>query len=296
MSTKKKTKDTRILQEVSGYRGSVLISKKTAITKRIMVGIPMTGNVRGEWMMARYGQIIPCNWSQMELIQWLDQSSPLRFQVADARNVLASDCVERGFEWLIFIDHDVILPPIFLTIANERMIHDPMPMWSGLYFTKSVPAEPLIYRGRGTSYYANWKLGDKVWCDGHGMGCTVIHGEVLKVLYDTSEEYNCFGRTVRRIFDTPSRIFWDPEGKHWHAAGGTEDLEFCSRIMREDVLKKAGWAKYARKKYPFLVDTAAFCWHINPDGTRYPAKNEHFGYMPKDGKVFRDEWVEGDGK
>jgi hypothetical protein len=37
-----------------------------------------------------------------------------------------------------------------------------IPMLSGLYFTKSLPAEPLIYRGRGNSYYKKWKFGDKV--------------------------------------------------------------------------------------------------------------------------------------
>ena len=281
------------LQEITGYRDTKLIMKKSPICKRIMLGIPITGNVRGEWMMARYGQIIPCNWSQVELLQWMDQTSPLRFQVADARNLIATTCVEEGYDWLIFIDHDVILPPTFLVIVNERIKHDPMPMWSGLYFTKSIPAEPLIYRERGTGYYANWKLGDKVWCDGHGMGATVIHGEILKVLYDTSENYDCFGRTVRRIFETPSRVFWDPESKHFHIAGGTEDLEFCSRVVREDVLKKAGWPKFARKKWPFMVDTNVFCWHMDPNGTRYPAKGEHFEYLAKEKKAkYQTVWDE----
>ncbi len=32
--------------------------------------------------------------------------------------------------------------------------------------SESVPAEPLIYRGRGNSHFKKWKLGDKVWVDG----------------------------------------------------------------------------------------------------------------------------------
>ena len=35
-------------------------------------------------------------------------------------------------------------------------------------------------------------------------------------------------------------------------------------------LRKAGWADFADRQYPFLIDTDLFCWHINPDGTKYP--------------------------
>jgi len=105
--------------------------------------------VRAEWMLARYGQVIPCNWSSNDYIQWIDQYSPLRFMVADARNLIVEEFIKKGFEWLIFIDHDVVLPPLFLVGVNNYIIEGEPPMFSGLYFTKSVPSEPLIYRGRG---------------------------------------------------------------------------------------------------------------------------------------------------
>ena len=150
--------DDRVLE---GYTGELIPNRKPT-KNRIMVGIPMTGMLRSEWVLARYGQTIPCNWSTVDVIHWLDQTSPLRFQVADARNMVASRMVEEGFEWLFFIDHDTILPPQTLLTINERILKEEIPMWCGLYFTKSVPSEPLIYRGRGTGYYNKWKLGDLV--------------------------------------------------------------------------------------------------------------------------------------
>ena len=260
-----------------GYRG-VTITKFSPIQRRILVGIPMTGLLRSEWVMARYGQVIPCNWSQMEYIQWVDQYSPIKFMVADARNIIVTEFIEKEFEWLIFIDHDVVLPPFFLVAVNERIIHNKVPVWGGLYFTKSIPSSPLIYRGRGNGYFAKWKLGDEVWCDGMGLGCHVIHSSVLKILWDESEEYSVAGRVVRRVFETPVKIAIDPESHSYQTQVGTEDLPWYSRIINDKVLERAGWKAVARRKYPFLCDTTLMCKHIDWDGIQYPARGEHLGY------------------
>jgi len=181
------------------------------IKKRVMLSVPMTGLLRSEWVMARYGQIIPCNWSATECLSWMNQSSPVGYLVADAYNICASQCIEQGYEWMLCVEHDVIIPPNFFITCNERMIQGKIPIWSGLYFTKSVPAEPILYRGRGNGHFVNWKMGDEVWVDGLPMGCTMIHSSILKILYDESEVYDIGGRKVRKIFETPQRIFIDPE-------------------------------------------------------------------------------------
>lgn len=263
-----------------GYNGKIF-GKISSAQNRVMVGIPMTGSVRAEWMIARYGQVIPCNWSQVDCIRFLDQCSPIGFLVAEARNVIASQAVEKGFEWLFFIDSDTIIPPTTVLKWNARMLKGDVPVWSGLYFTKSVPSEPLIYRGRGNSYYTDWKFGDEVWCDGLPMGCTMIHTSILQALYDESEEYEVQGHKVRRIFETPARTWYDPEKLQWFNATGTEDLEWCTRIMRDGIFKKAGWPDYEGKEYPFLVDTSVFCKHIDPSGIQYPSRGEEQYFFPK---------------
>lgn len=247
--------------------------------KRLMIGIPMTGLLRSEWVMARYGQVIPVNWGHVEMMHFIDQYSPIKYMVADARNIIASRAVEDGYEWLFFIDHDTILPYNTIVTWNQRMIKADIPVWCGLYFTKSVPSEPLVFRGRGNGYFPKWKLGDLVWVDGIPMGCTMIHVSILKALYDESEEYVLNGKKVRKIFETPAEGYYDPEKKAWANTTGTEDLHWCTRVMKNNIFKKAGWSKYEKKKYPFLIDTNIFCRHIDWNGVQYPSAGEERAFI-----------------
>lgn len=169
-----------------------------------------------------------------------------------------------------------------LVKLNEYMIKGDIPMVAGLYFTKSVPPEPMIYRERGYGYYADWKLGDKVWARGIPFGFTLIHGNIIREIWKDAPEYNCNGTITRRVFDTPADTQIDPETGGWIANSGTSDLEFCNRIIEKGYLAKAGFPEIQKKKYPFLVDTSIFVEHIDDKGVRYPIS------LPKpffDGKI-----------
>src|ERR1700704_6042759 len=89
---------------------SLLQENKIGYQNRLVVCIPMTGLIRSEWMMARMGQVIPTNWSQVDIMQMISSYAPLGYMVADARNCSVKRAVEGGFEWILFIDHDVVLP------------------------------------------------------------------------------------------------------------------------------------------------------------------------------------------
>jgi hypothetical protein len=252
--------------------------------KRLMISVPMTGLIRSEWALAKYGQIIPCNWSQVEILSWMDQFSPLGFLVADARNVAVENLMRGGFEWLFFIDHDVVLPPNTFVKWNEYMLDGTIPIWGGLYFTKSLPSEPLVYRGIGMSHFRGWKLGDKVWVDAMGMGCNMIHRSILEVVYKQSPQYQIGNTTVRRVFETPGNQSYDAEKGCWQTRGGTEDITFYRRLIDDGLLKKAGWPKYQRMKYPYLCDTSIFARHIDWNGVQYPSAGEEQAFAPKEKK------------
>lgn len=256
------------------YRTIINDSDDPGYVKRILVGTPTTGLVRIEWVGARYGQIIPTNWSNVIITPFMDSYIPLRYQVAEAQNLIVMEAVSKDYEWLFLIEHDVVLPPNAFIILNEYMRKCEVPIMSGLYYTRSRPAEPLVYRGRGNSFYSNWKMGDLVWCDGVPTGCLLIHVSILKAMWDESPEYlikrGSGGTICRRVFETPRHQWTDPQSGVENTIQGTSDLDWCVRVMKGEYFKKAGWEKLQKEEYPFLVDTNLFCRHINPDGEQFP--------------------------
>ncbi len=271
---KKKTK--KKTEEISKHGDSFLVKNLGKLSHRLLIGTPMTGLVRSEWVVSRYGQTIPTNWAHVEVMQWMNSFVPLRYQVADAENVIAKSVVQNDFEWLLFIESDNVLPPDAFIKINSYMIRGDIPIVGGLYFTKSTPPEPMIYREPGGGYFANWKLGDKVWCRGLPFGFTLIHGSIIKELWKRAPEYTVGGITTRRIFKHPEDVVIDPNSNDFFVTQGTTDLNFCNELIRDGVLKAAGWPEYQKKKYPFLVDTSIFVKHIDNDGIKWPTG------LPKD--------------
>lgn len=257
-----------------------IIRKQGKTIHRLMYGVPMTGLIRSEWAFARYNQITPCNWSKLDIHQWLDQWSPLGHTVADARNIIATAAVEKGFEWVFFHDHDVVLPQGTLLMLNEHMIKRKVPVVCGIYFTKSMPSEPLIYRDLGNAYYDKWKFGDQVEVGFVHMGCTLIHGSLLEVMYNESRTYNIGGMPVKKIFETPAKVWYDKDMNSIFAKTGTEDIHWSERVVKDNIFEKAGWPEYQAKEYPFICDTNLYCKHISFDGVQYPSSGEDMPYEP----------------
>ena len=247
-------------------RNNELQFSGSAIQNRICIAIPLTGLVRVEWMMARYGQVIPVNWSAGELTQFFDTFSPLSYAVDDARNIAVGHAVANDFEWLLFIDHDVILPNDTFLKMNEYMSKGDIPVVAGIYNAKGNPAEPMIFRGYGNSWYRKWKYGDKVWVDGIPMGCTLISMKLLKPMWEESESYKIRDSVVKRVFYTPRSAHFDMEMGKFTAFGGTEDLWWCARVIKEKWLQKTGFKKVSKLRYPFLMDTSIKCGHIDNNG------------------------------
>ena len=245
------------------------------LQKRICVAVPTTGTVRIEWVMSRFGVTVPVNWSHGDFIYFYDQYSPKNYVVADARNICVEYSISEGFEWTFFLDHDVMLPADTFIKLNKYMTEMEYPIVSGLYYCKGSHPEPLVFRGRGNGYYGDWKFGDKFFVDGIPMGLCLIHNSILKAMYDESETYtvqSIMGPVVvRRVFETPRSAWRDTLTGKYISMGGTEDLPFFERILRDNILKKAGWDKIAKKKYPYLVDSTIFAKHIDTLGMTYPS-------------------------
>lgn len=240
------------------------------LIKKLLVGTPTLGNIRMEWAAARYGQVIPSNWSKVDMIQYMSSFIPMRYQVADAQNLIVQETLNKGYEWLLLIEDDTI-PPIDAFIRFSDYIRQAQyPVVSGLYFTRSEPAEPMVYRGRGNSYYTDWKLGDKIWVDGVPTGMLLINAKLLRQMYDDSEEYIVNNIVTRKVFDTPEMTWFNEETGAQEMLVGTSDLDWCRKIIEGGYLKQH-WPELAKKKYPFIIDTNINCMHIDrTTGEQFP--------------------------
>jgi len=268
-----------------GYLGSEMDVNKGYWNHKVMIGHPMTGVLRAEWVLARYGQIIPTNWSMMDSYQPLPmQFAPMRYLVPDAQNVIVKHALDRKVEWVFFVEQDNVLPPDCFIRMNDYMRKADIPIVSGLYFTKSVPPEPMIYRGVGNSFFKDWKLGERVWCTGVPTGCLIIHSSILKAVWDESPEYKVGEVVTRRVFETPENVWFDPQTGGFRTEVGTSDLNFCNKLMNKETrfFEKAGWKKHQEMENPFLVDTNIFVKHIDMDGRMFPLEmpEEYFPVVP----------------
>lgn len=242
---------------------------KKPIKKKLLIGTPTTGIIRYEWSHFRYGQVIPVNWqaSGYDL-----NYSVLGYSIEDAYNFIIDKFVKDDTEWLFFIEDDVLIPIDCFMKMGDYMNYEKIPIVSGLYYLKSSPTKPLVFRGRGNGAFLDFKVGDKVWCDAIPFGCLLIHGSIIRYLWENSPEYQAIDGTVlRKVIETPRRILIEPDTWITHSQTGTQDMFFCDRILNEDVLEKTGWEELAKEEFPFLCDTSIFCRHIDlHTGRQFP--------------------------
>lgn len=267
---------------VHKFTQKIVDSKDPGYVNRVMVATPTTGLVRMEWVAARYGQVVPVNWSMVQAIQAMSSYIPLRYSVADAQNLIVKQAIEKDFQWLLLIEHDTAPPEDAFVRFNNWMQREDVPVVSGLYYTRSQPSEPLVFRGRGNGVYDKWKLGDRVWCDGVPTGMLLISVKLLKAMWADSPEYVVNNIKTRRVFETPVKQWFNEEEGRYNTITGTSDLDWCTKVIEGGYFKKAGWPDIQNKKYPFLVDTRIACCHISSDGTQYPYPGFYYKEDPNE--------------
>jgi hypothetical protein len=237
------------------------VYENTGVYKhKVLVGTPTMGSIRIEFHNAVNGLVMPVNFQ-------ISNQTPIGFLVADAQNLICKDALERGFEWVLLLEDDVVVPPDLLLRLEHYMEAKTTPIVSGLYPLKSTVPMPFIFRGRGNGVFTDFTVGDKVWCDGVPTGCLLIHTSVLKAMAAAVPAYqihtNGGQTTLPRIFETPRKAYADAGAGTYQKLVGTSDLYFCDQLREYDILRKAGWTKFAKKLYPLLVDTAINCGHCD---------------------------------
>ncbi len=103
------------------------------------------------------------------------------YRVDIAKQKLAEMAVANNCQFLFMLDDDVLCPPDTLLKMIKLWKSDPKyKIISGVYWSKSNPPLPLIFRGNLEGSYWDWKTTDLITADGAGAGCLFIDCEVLK--------------------------------------------------------------------------------------------------------------------
>lgn len=234
---------------------------KSPLRHRMLIGVPTLGNVRIEWYNAMSALTIPTNWSN-------STQTPIGFLTDDAQNIVCKDALANNFDWVLFIEDDVIPPVDLFQRLRNYVVDGRYPMIAGLYHLKTNPPEPMVYRGRGNGPFTRWKMGDVIPVDGLPMGCTLISVKLLRAVAQHRNEMYVLTvgqeRTrVPRVFITPREVAFDAKTGSYSKKCGTSDLVFCDYVIEHGLLAKAGWPKLTKEKYPFIIDTRIHCGHID---------------------------------
>ena len=145
-----------------------------------------------------------------------------------ARNTGCAKVLELDFQWLFFLDDDVIPPAdtILRLMAHKK------PIVSGVYYRRSPPILPVMLRNtpEGRQWISGYNVPDLIEVDYVGAGCLLIHRDVLKSLPQPWFDW----RVDRSDLPPEQRM--------------SEDFSFCESARQNG--------------YKILVDTSIHCRHV----------------------------------
>ena len=158
----------KIIKKKLGIPSSVVYK-----SVKIFVGIPTRGMINANWIAPILKQSLPVNTS-------IEYRFLIGEEVGTAREKLAEMAIALRADYLIFVDDDVIIPPNAIAkLCN--LADEGRDIVAGVYYSKQIPPQPLVFKGRGTGSYKKWKIGEIIEdADGVGMGLTLIKTEILK--------------------------------------------------------------------------------------------------------------------
>jgi predicted SAM-dependent methyltransferase len=224
----------------------------------VVVGIPSFGMLSTYFLQARMAQQFPLVSSAIDKIV-------LNKPIAEARNEIVEYALEQNANYIYWLDDDVIPPPeTFLKLYMQQK-----DIINGVYWSKSNPPMPLLFRNHLEGPYLDWHIGDLIEIDAAGNGLTLVKTDVYRKIQKElggpwySTEYGSF------------------VGVDKSPSNNTEDLYFYWKA------RKVGYQVWA--------DTSIQAWHYEKNSqTLYgmppnaPQANPAWKVNPKGDKLIAD--------
>lgn len=169
----------------------------------VVVGIPSFGMVSTYFMQARNSQQFPLVSSSIDKVV-------LNKPIAEARNEIVEFALSQNANYIYWLDDDVIAPPdSFLKLANHGK-----DIINGVYWSKSNPPMPLLFRNHLEGPYYDWHVGDLIEIDAAGMGLTLVKTDVYRKMQKElpgpwySTEYGSFPGVKATPFNNTEDLYF----------------------------------------------------------------------------------------
>lgn len=161
--------------------------EKKVFGVNVVIGIPTFGMVSTMFMQSRLGQQFPLVSSAIDKFVY---NKP----IAEARNEIVEFALAQNAQYIFWLDDDVIAPgDAFLKLYNHQK-----DIINGVYWSKSNPPMPLMFRNHLEGPYWNWHIGDLLEIDAAGNGLTLVKTDVYRKISEVvggpwySTEYSSF--------------------------------------------------------------------------------------------------------
>jgi hypothetical protein len=175
-----------------------------------------------------------------------------RIQFVDlARNVVASQALKSGAEYLFFWDSDIVVPPDVV----PRLMAYGLPVVSGLYWRRHPQIFPEAFRVNSNGITEPMSLEEihtlkhqtqPIECDAVGLGCCLIHKSVLEKLAKRSDRFRMISPDD---LHEPIEVIQFMKFIMQNHVTVSEDVHFCWRVKHE-------------LGYKIFVDLNIECQHL----------------------------------
>lgn len=207
-----------------------------------------------DYILNRMGDL-PFEINHLEII------APTEFPIDANRNMAVAQLIEGGFDTSIWFDADQTFPKNMIF----RLLNNPEPIVTGMYYLKKPPFYPIIFKEtRGSDFLwfkpiMEFPEDDYFYADMVGMGCIKIDVDVFRdIMKDQKEgEYEFFRYGVNPI---TIDVMEHETDKHL-----LERARLRQKYTIRDVSEDVYFWKQVRKKtdYKIIVDPKVQCGHIS---------------------------------
>lgn len=141
-----------------------------------LIAVPTYGKVSIQWHMGRQQLSTPLGAAVYD-----SYATDNSMSIAEKRNYLVEQALQNGAKYIFFMGDDTIPPPDGFMRLYQRMEQNPdISIVTGVYFSRSYPPQPMLWRGWMQGSYYNWHVGEFFETDWAGCDCLMIRTDVFR--------------------------------------------------------------------------------------------------------------------